>query len=660
MANQVKSNQCKFCGKNFFLKSCLVTHELTHKNEVKEDKECGLLKEITKENVFDKVPDKEICDSEEKNVFDCELSKGTDNHTVNVKDGKKFKCEECGKQFNLKSSFKTHMISHKSVEANVCVLCNKTFTAPHYFRAHMIKHAHKECLKCSDCNLEFLSKKIYKQHVNSVHTSPSHQSNIKRIKKEPNDKTISNGDHSENEGAPSDDIVHGFTCSVCHEAFPERGMLDEHFQKHKENLQCHLCLKKYSSLMCLKRHMVSHGWGGNTLCEKCGKVVRSRTYKQHLLLHSGERPYNCPDCCETFNQKAHLNRHRKYHYREDLKLYRCEHCSVSFYRAYRLRQHMELHSDSYYSYHCCYVCDQSYPSKSSLRQHFKSHLGKNPFQCWYCSESFSKSMALFRHERKHYPAQFPCNLCSEVFNSSSRLCAHYTDHALEDIKQLDPNLSLMVYERKLSCTNCHICGKNVRSTFLKFHMRNHTSEKIYGCTECNKTFRSQQSLTIHMRYHTGERPFKCHICNKTFAQRGHLNIHVALHSSTKPYLCKFCGKAFATQGYVSNHEKKYCRGGMNENEHENMNPQDRKKRRRRKRNFSQGHDSNIVSIKQEEGWYPEEGSDFFYDGINEIVVPSIECVPVIKEAGDFDDSFDDPLVLKIEGDMFNVTEVYEQ
>ncbi|KAI5812280.1 hypothetical protein BZA77DRAFT_390804 [Pyronema omphalodes] len=71
-------------------------------------------------------------------------------------------------------------------------------------------------------------------------------------------------------------------------------------------------------------------------------------------------------------------------------------------------------------------------------------------------------------------------------------------------------------------------------------------EKKFACTYegCNKAFTRPCRLHEHVRSHTGERPFQCtedpENCDKFFLRDSHLKAHIkAMHTKEKPYRCNF-------------------------------------------------------------------------------------------------------------------------
>lgn len=116
--------------------------------------------------------------------------------------------------------------------------------------------------------------------------------------------------------------------------------------------------------------------------------------------------------------------------------------------------------------------------------------------------------------------------------SASNLFNRRKHCALSDIEV--SNIS----SNQLECPMCPY--KATVNSRLREHVRQHTGERPFVCSVCNKGFGRKTHLDTHMVIHSGEKPFKCTICSYSATQKGNLKIHMQSHTGEKPHACLYC------------------------------------------------------------------------------------------------------------------------
>jgi insecticidal toxin complex protein TccC len=111
---------------------------------------------------------------------------------------------------------------------------------------------------------------------------------------------------------------------------------------------------------------------------------------------------------------------------------------------------------------------------------------------------------------------------------------------------------------------CPTCSKVLPTpSKLTRHMRSHTGEKPYACTEpeCTKAFAENGDLIKHQRTHSGATSYVCGApaCGKVFSLSSTLVKHRRTHTGEKPYICTVegCAKAFSVNSSLARHQRSH-------------------------------------------------------------------------------------------------------
>ena len=207
--------------------------------------------------------------TEEINTSDIETASKTNSLNINVhglvKSIKKYVCEVCNKEFNLKRQLKCHIktFHEKYEKIIICDMCGKTFSNKDSLKKHR-RHIHEGVKDyiCNYCSKAFRESHDMKHHIKSVH-----------------------------EG------IRDHICDLCGEKFGKGSSLTRHKKTVHENSRDHVC----------------------QFCNKA--FVESSRLKQHItIVHEGIKKWKCDICERKFGQRSKMNVHIRNAHPESIKL----------------------------------------------------------------------------------------------------------------------------------------------------------------------------------------------------------------------------------------------------------------------------------------------------------------------------------------------------
>lgn len=222
-----------------------------------------------------------------------------------------FSCDNCGKNFRLKSKLRSHIKVHlDKIECEICHIKMKPVNLKNHIK---IYHNGKSEEKCKICDKIVRN---LKRHL-KVHQTLKFECKIcgKKFRFE---KLLK--DHMEFHENPEK-----FTCQICGYKSIEPGNVKRHSMIHKKNVErkhkCNQCGYKTNEKGNLLRHLKRHKkldlkfqkLSKAVKCEKCLSVLKDKAaYQIHLYaVHTEKEKFECDLCGAKLKYKmtfkVHLN-----------------------------------------------------------------------------------------------------------------------------------------------------------------------------------------------------------------------------------------------------------------------------------------------------------------------------------------------------------------
>nr|XP_042700117.1 zinc finger protein 665-like isoform X4 [Chrysemys picta bellii] len=218
------------------------------------------------------------------------------------------------------------------------------------------------------------------------------------------------------------------------------------------------------------------------------RFAESSARTKHRQFHPGESPYACLDCGKGFSLRFNLAMHRRVH--TGKRPFLCPDCGMGFNRRAKLTVHQRAHEGERPD------CGKSFGWQAPLEQPGRAHCGEKPRVCASSGKRFIDALALIEHQRGH---------------TGERPDRHHKGGKSSDLAQRSPAPEE---------------GPRCKGTALPKHR---AAERPYHCLDCGRTFR-RANLLSHRCGHTDEQPYRCSYCGKSFSLRFNLAMHRRVHA----------------------------------------------------------------------------------------------------------------------------------
>lgn len=472
-----------------------------------------------------------------------------------------FHCSECGKSFRYRSDLRRHFARHTALKPHACPRCGKGFKHSFNLANHLRSHTGERPYRCSACPKGFRDSTGLLHHQ-VVHTGEK-----------------------------------PYCCLVCELRFSSRSSLGRHLKRQHRgvlpsplqpgpglptlSMPCSVCCNVGPCSVCggagagggggrggPEGPEGGSGWGltpASLPPFACGACARrfdqGRELAAHWAAHTDVKPFKCPRCERDFNAPALLERHKLTHELQAVGAAAPAHSWASpgpheeeapadpqapgdarppaWDDAGLLLGHSGLGAPKLSplgeggpaaaSEDTLYQCDCGtfFASAGALAGHLEAHSGPAAYGCGHCGALYAALAALEEHQRVSHGQGED----QDQGQGSGGGAGGPPDGEA-------PRGDLVPGAGEARPVPASGRGK-----------------KIFGCSECEKLFRSPRDLERHVLVHTGEKPFPCLECGKFFRHECYLKRHRLLHGSERPFPCHICGKGFITLSNLSRHLK---------------------------------------------------------------------------------------------------------
>lgn len=521
-------------------------------------------------------------------------------------------CPICRKFIKCKTSLKYHVNIHKGIKPFECATCGHRFHDKRNLNQHVKKLKHT--VKANNPMTTGLCTRSSEEAAsNEMFMTETQSSNVVQYENSLEEHTIPHG--SDEFGVSSIVKRDNENSEMNCKSNANNGNVNHEFQTSTTNVYSELNQNDVKPNQESQSIKPTRTTGGT--CEICHKRIFCGTsFKYHMNIHLGLKPFACDVCGKAFADKRNMNLHKKLHQptissidlndyierdecveivltKEQLAKIECPICKLTFNRKHTLKRHIQIHEGKRYQ---CKFCEKSFHNVHRYRWHRKVHHpdlgvdapGKcvqeelsiqdfennlNPsisidWLCEYCNEDFELEIRLARHIMKEHNEEKPehsCNICAGKFSQRHDLLMHMRAHpesyqykcTFDGCEQgFAFKSSLGVHIDKHTRLNKPI-ERKTQDHFTETTKKqvNSNNDEVFSCDICNKKYSTRIGVLKHIQgVHTNKR-LKCTIdgCDKIFKTNVGLFSHIQNTHPDAMKTCTICNKNFCTEDELAKH-----------------------------------------------------------------------------------------------------------